>query len=99
MGQHESATRTVVNWALGTPVLAWRLALIAGEDIDELAHTVTDVLDPQRSPLWEGYLTATGADVRQADAVWEEVGGITGMYNVGWHWVALALMAARPAGD
>lgn len=98
-GQGNDATDAVVRWVLGTPVLSWRLAMIAGEDIGELAHSVIDMLDPERGPMWTAYLNATGADVKEADAVWESLGGIAGLYTVGWHWVALALMSAQPVEE
>jgi hypothetical protein len=58
----------------------------------ELTCTVADLLDPNRKALWADYLKATGAPAAEADALWEELGGIAGIYGVDWRAVRQALL-------
>lgn len=84
----DEVTEAVIAWALSAPVLTVRLAEISRDEIlygvKELPCTVVDLLDPQRSPLWADFLTATGAHPADADAVWEK---LSQGRTQGWHWM------------
>ncbi len=110
--QRVDATGVVIRWALSAPVLTWRLRIIAEDGVEcrehgrdeELSCTVTDLLDPDRGPMWECYLRTVGADPVKADAVWKELSGVNGVGTVCWQKVRDALLGvdlawARECGD
>ena len=105
MDRQDAVTTAVIRWALSSPVLSWRLAIVAGEvasngDMDqELMCTVADLLDPERNAMWRGYLLASGADPCEADATWKQLGGISGIYAVCWARVREALLSVGQPGS
>lgn len=95
----QAATELITRWVLSSPVLAWRLKIIArdglmyGDGDTELNCTVADLLDTDRTAIWRAYLKATGTDPATADEVWREIGGIAGVHATDWAQVRRALLA------
>lgn len=70
------------------------------DDDQELACTITDLLDERRGMVWTDYLHAVGAPLAEADALWRELSAADSrwMHRVCWVSVRCALLDAGAPG-